>query len=380
MSNNQTNVISSEQDLAPRCIVCGTPLAGPLGRVFRLAGISRSSRNPNICSQCNTHIEEGLLAEISVLFADLCSFTEFTHKLGPERMHEIVDAFLKMATDALVKHDAFIDKYIGDAVMAFFNVPIQRDDHAQQAVAAAWEIQTGLAQLREQVDLDLNAGIGIATGWARLGSLGANFRKDYTILGDVVNLAARLEGQARPGEILVHGTVYEKIAADYPDACRELLSLKGFPEPVLSYRLCADIYADEPQHVQSKTEGRDPSPRMGLGTALLAILGAPCAAGMVVGPLATGLGIGTLFGAASAQWMTLDMPLYQYPLFALAVLGSLANLYTLWHAHTMRQRGEGGIIAMTQLERRRTLLVAGMSITTLIMVSSELYIHITHSM
>jgi adenylate cyclase len=68
--------------------------------------------------------------EITVLFADLTSFTELTHDLGAERTHEVIDAFLRMATEALVKHGAFIDKYIGDALMALFNVPIRHEDHA----------------------------------------------------------------------------------------------------------------------------------------------------------------------------------------------------------------------------------------------------------
>src|SRR5918911_427433 len=91
------------------CLICGTALSGPLAVLFRAAGVSRSSRNPNLCNRCNTHTEEGRLAELTVVFADLSSFTELTHALGPERTHEVVDAFLRMATTVLVKHGAFID-------------------------------------------------------------------------------------------------------------------------------------------------------------------------------------------------------------------------------------------------------------------------------
>lgn len=96
-------------------------MEGPLSCLFRIAGIRRSSRNPNLCSRCNTHVEEGRIVELSLLFADLSSFTELTHELDLERTHEVVDAFLKMTTNVLVEHGAFIDKYVGDAVMAFFN-------------------------------------------------------------------------------------------------------------------------------------------------------------------------------------------------------------------------------------------------------------------
>src|SRR5205809_5305623 len=114
--------------LNPRCAICDVPLAGPLGAVSRLAGIKRSRSNPNVCSRCNMHIEQGHVVELTVVFADLASFTAMTHELGPERASEVVDAFLQLATDTLVNHDAFIDKYIGDSVMAIFNVPIQHSD------------------------------------------------------------------------------------------------------------------------------------------------------------------------------------------------------------------------------------------------------------
>lgn len=81
----------------PCKLVCGTVLSGAMSVVFRTVGIKRSSRNPNICTRCSTHIEEGRLAEITVLFADLSSFTELTHDLGAERTHEVVDAFLGLA-------------------------------------------------------------------------------------------------------------------------------------------------------------------------------------------------------------------------------------------------------------------------------------------
>ncbi|MBI4332031.1 MAG: adenylate/guanylate cyclase domain-containing protein [Chloroflexi bacterium] len=164
---------------AQRCVICGTPLSGPLSYIFRLAGIRRSTGNPNICNRCKTHIDEGRIVEVSVLFADLSNFTGLTHELGPERTHQVVSAFLEQATSALVKRDAFIDKYIGDAVMAFFNVPVRQANHAAQAVAAAGEIQSGLEELRGRFNLNLNSAVGVAAGWARVGYLGSTFRKDY---------------------------------------------------------------------------------------------------------------------------------------------------------------------------------------------------------
>jgi adenylate cyclase len=83
----------------------------------------------------------------------------------------VVDTFLRMASDILVRHRAFIDKYLGDAVMALFNVPLRHTDHPKRAVVAALEIQSELALLRERFMLDLQVSVGIATGWTiRLGS------------------------------------------------------------------------------------------------------------------------------------------------------------------------------------------------------------------
>ena len=96
----------SRPELAAQCSVCGTMLSGALSGVYRTFGIKRSPRNPNICTRCSTHVEEGRMVEITVLFADLTSFTELTQNLGAEKTHEVVDAFLRMATQVLAKHGA----------------------------------------------------------------------------------------------------------------------------------------------------------------------------------------------------------------------------------------------------------------------------------
>ena len=364
---------------ASRCLICGTPLAGPLSYLFRAVGIMRSSRNPSLCNRCNTHVVEGRIVEITVLFVDLSSFTELTHELGPERTHEVVDGFLKMATAVLVKHDAFIDKYVGDAVMAFFNVPIQREDHAKQAVLAALEIQAGLPALKEQVGVELKAGVGIACGWARVGRLGSGDARDYTAVGEVVNLASRLEGQAGPGAIVMDQCAYGKTAGDVPGASLEQLILKGFPEPVSAYRLGSKAGGKPqiPRHTYRGEQGSGQA--IGVGSVVFAILGAPCAVFTLLSPWAVVLGIGGLFGATSAFWVFDRDPL-RGSLLALATLGALANLYTVWHAGTLRreaQRGEQAVI-MSPLGRRRTLLVTGASVLTILVVAFEIVAHIIY--
>jgi len=367
------------------CLVCGTALAGPLGALFRVFGIRRSHRNPNVCNRCNTHAEEGRLVNLTVLFADLSSFTEMTHELGPERTHEVVDAFLRGATYALVKHGAFIDKYIGDAVMAFFNVPIRYDDHSARAVAAALEIQAELPALSKRFGIDLKSSIGIASGWARVGRLGSADGRDYTAIGDVVNLAARLEAQARPGEVVVHGDVYEQVAAEFPAVPAEALDLKGFTDPIPARRLGA--VAGELPATLGRAFDRDAGPSrrraMSLGSIVFALLGAPCAAVGLLGPLAVALGLSTLFGVVGASVLpALDSSPVRIPLLTLGLLGAVANIYTVWHARKLRRlaAADGKFSPETRLERRRTILVLGSAVLALLVIGYELYAHqfVTH--
>src|SRR5690606_33128167 len=151
-----------------------------------------------------------------------------------QQTHAVVDAFLKTATYVLVRHGAFIDKYVGDAVMAFFNAPIRYPDHAGRAVAAALEIQAELPALGERFGLDLKASIGVASGYAHVGRLGSGDGKDYTAIGDVVNLAARLQGAANSGEVVVDAPGFAQVAAQFPTVAPETITLKGFAQPVAS--------------------------------------------------------------------------------------------------------------------------------------------------
>ena len=363
----------SSSRLSAQCRVCGTLLSGAMSVVFRTVGIKRSSRNPNICTRCSTHIEEGRLAEITVLFADLSSFTELTHDLGAQRTHQVIDAFLRMASEVLVKHGAFIDKYIGDAVMALFNVPIRHEDHARRAILAATELESALQSLGARFGLALEISVGIATGYARVGRLGSEDSKDYTAIGDVVNLAARLQGQAGAGEILIGEESYAKHSTDFPEATSEQLRLKGFREPVMAYRLHGKGDT-RPANDVLETEMRE---KTSLGAIIFGILGAPCAISTLIGPLAVAFGASGLFGLTAAL-VFLDQSIIRVPILILTTLAATANLYTLWHARKLRTEAKVGahLAAMTTLEKRRTLLVLGASLATLGIVAFEIIAHI----
>src|SRR5687767_712311 len=148
--------------LSTACAVCGVPLSGPAAVVLSWRGVKRSPRNPNACTRCAGHLEEGRLVEMTVLFADLSSFTAMTGRLGAEKTYAVVDEYLRTASGILTGHGATIDKFIGDAVMAYFNVPVRRADHAAAAVAAAEKIHEALPALSEKLGVELNASIGIS--------------------------------------------------------------------------------------------------------------------------------------------------------------------------------------------------------------------------
>ena len=354
------------------CVVCGTALDGFLGRLFHLFGIRRSARNPNVCNRCDAHLQEGRIIELSILFADLTGFTEMTNRLGADRTYEVLDSFFKMANDVLVANDAFIDKYIGDAVMAFFNAPIQRTEHARKAASAAIGIQHGLKSLAQNLDLDLRARVGVASGYARVGRLGSSDRKDYTAIGDAVNLASRLESFANPGEIMIDERAFAGLCSDYPALKPETLTVRGFAEPVRAYRLGEALGANEIPHPEADPLTR--SQRMSLGTILFAIFGAPCAAGAILSPLAVMLGMGAVIGSMAPALGVLDSPAVRIPLQLFAVSGAAINLYVIWRGRS--QQAKSGGEELTLLEKRKATTVAWLSIASLLAVAFEAFDHI----
>jgi adenylate cyclase len=358
-------------------VVCGTTLSGAAGLLLKAAGVSRSPRNPNVCTRCNAHLEEGRIVELTVLFADLSGFTELTGTLGAEETHRVVDGFLKMASEVIVNHGGFIDKYIGDAVMAFFNVPIRREDHAFRALLAALELQSKMPIFSKATGYALLCTVGIATGHARLGRLGSTLARDYTVLGEAVNLAARLQGKARPGEVLLDGSAYAQVAEAFPGVEREDLALKGFPAPVGAHRFL-ESGPKPPPEPPERPKRR--SALLSLSSLAFALLGAPCAAAAVLGPLALLLGIGSAAGAAagaSGHHLGLDSPAIRLPLLALATLGAVANLAAAWHSRRLgaRAHASGNFAPPTRWERCRTRLAVALSLAALAVVLAEELAH-----
>lgn len=176
---------------------------------------------------------------MTVLFADCRDYTSLTRELGVEKVAPVMEEFFRASSDIVVAHDGIVDKFLGDAVMAFFNVPIKRANHVARAVAASTEMQLAVPSINNRLGSEkiLRVGVGIATGLAFVTNQGSTSCKDYTVVGDTVNIASRLQGQAAPGEIVVTEEAYQMVRSAFPNAKRKEYELKGINEAVVGYVL-----------------------------------------------------------------------------------------------------------------------------------------------
>ena len=166
----------------------------------------------------------GEVYDISVLFVDVRGFTALAERLPPAEVAQRLNRFYMLASEAIFKYDGTLDKLVGDQVMAFFGAPLHAKDHPRRAVRVALRILGGMNRLDGE---HLHLGAGIASGAAFVGNVGGGVFTDYTVLGDTVNVAARLQGAAASGEILVTDETYAHVASQYPNAPSRELELKG---------------------------------------------------------------------------------------------------------------------------------------------------------
>ncbi len=174
---------------------------------------------------------------IAALFVDVRGFTTMSESLPPEEVVQMLDRYLSVATQAVFANEGTLDKFIGDATMAIFNAPFDLEDYIFKAVRTAWDIQTGVAELAKIMDKPIRVGVGINCGEAVVGNIGCEVRMDYTAIGDTVNTAARLESNAKPGQILISQAVYDAVGQRLRVEPMGELSLKGKLEKVPVYNV-----------------------------------------------------------------------------------------------------------------------------------------------
>ncbi len=149
---------------------------------------------------------------ISVLFADIRGYTTFSEQADPEHVVELLNQYFTLATDIIFAREGTLDKFLGDAVMAFFNAPEDQDDHPYRVVDAALALQSAVAELNTRRGADsLTFSIGVNMGEAVVGNVGTPRAMNYTAIGDVVNVAKRLQERAEPGQILVEESVISRL-------------------------------------------------------------------------------------------------------------------------------------------------------------------------
>ena len=181
-------------------------------------------------------------AEATVLFADLVGFTAFAENSAPEQVAESIDAFLGLAVEAIFRAGGTLDKFIGDCVMAFFGAPVAQPDHALRAVRAAVEIQDGLAawsaRQAEQGLPGFKARVALNSGPVVVGDIGSARRVDYTVLGNTVNVAARLEALvAQPDEVVLGPETHRLLDGAIPTESLGELQLRGLQQRIRAYRV-----------------------------------------------------------------------------------------------------------------------------------------------
>jgi adenylate cyclase len=213
---------------APRCKLCHKPFSGLGGPVMRLIGLGRWPGNPKYCRGCFRDLyrkRSGAEIECSLLFADVRDSTGLAERMRPAEFRREMDRFYATAFDVLVRHDAFVDKFVGDEVIGIFVPALTEALHARAAVDAALELlaATGHGSNGPWVPV----GIGVNTGVAYVGAVGTEEHVEFTALGDEVNVTARLATAARTGEVLVTDSAVQ--AAGLADVLleRRAMTLKG---------------------------------------------------------------------------------------------------------------------------------------------------------
>jgi adenylate cyclase len=209
----------------------------------------------------------GELREITVMFTDVRGFTRISEQFDPHGLTRFMNRFLTPMTDLILSHKGTIDKYMGDAIMAFWNAPLAMQDHAAQACEAALGMQARLQRLNQDWKAEAEAagrsfipvhiGIGLNTGMASVGNFGSDQRFTYSCLGDEVNLASRLEGQCKTyGVGIVVGDNTRREVPAFATLELDLVMVKGKTEPEHIYALIGGPDIAQSAAVRSLTESQ----------------------------------------------------------------------------------------------------------------------------
>jgi adenylate cyclase len=216
---------------APRCKVCANPFGGIGGRVVGMAGWKPSRKNPNVCARCCDRMPPGgAEIDVAVLFADIRGSTALSERTPTHEYVDLLARFYNTATEVLLRHDALIDKLIGDEAMALFIPGVAGAEYRRRAVAAAIDLVHELGNGSPNGPW-LPVGIGVNAGQAFVGNVGSAV-VDFTALGEPINVAARLQAAAAGGEVVVAEDLLDDLPSLLPGARHELVDVRGAGAPV----------------------------------------------------------------------------------------------------------------------------------------------------
>lgn len=201
--------------------------------------------SPNVCEEIlrNPQLLQlgGKRQKVTVLFADIWGFTSMSERLSPEMVVEMLNRFFTAMVDIVFEHEGTLDKFIGDNIMAVFGTPLEIDQPAVKAARCALAMQQRLRQMQQEACQIGRIGIGINTGEVIAGNIGSHRHMDFTVIGDAVNIAARLESLTREldADILIGPETQAEIAPYFSLEACQTITLKGRSEPLPVYRLLA---------------------------------------------------------------------------------------------------------------------------------------------
>ena len=215
----------------PRCKVCSMPFRG-VGILLRGTGWAPSRKNPNFCRWCFEWLpDRGYKTEVGVLFADVRGYTSLAETRGADDIARLLDRFYSLASRIIVAHDALVDKFVGDEVMALFLPSMLGEQLLPEMASVGEELLQGVGYGSGKEPW-LSLGVGMDHGEAYVGNVGPPEVKDFTALGDVVNTASRLRDEAQPGQLVMTERVFDGAGERWSDAVPVELRLRGKSELV----------------------------------------------------------------------------------------------------------------------------------------------------
>jgi len=228
-------------------LLAGRVISGYAAERFRkrrILSVFRTYMAPQVVDELakskNYQIElGGRSRDIAVLFVDIRGFTSLSEGRPADQVVEILNRYLGYVTEAVFKNGGTLDKFIGDAVMAIYNAPLDVEDYCRKAVQTALDIVASIEEvnsgLKDICDIKIACGVGVHCGRATVGNIGCEYRMDYTAIGDTVNVAERLESIAQGGQVLISNEMYERVKEYFHTAHMGEYSLKGRQDKVSVY-------------------------------------------------------------------------------------------------------------------------------------------------